>query len=336
MTPAAAFTRLALDYFERHGIDPELARELGVGEVAHALTYRYEDRLGEYRRRRPLDGDRTLQPQGRELSLWWPAGRPAVGADVLICEGEPDALAALTALASLNGAAPVDVPTVTAVPGTAMPEDRVVTELREAGVPVAYVAMDGDEAGRKAAARFVARLRDAAIEPIVVELPDGQDLADVLVRAGDAGQALAGLLADSYAATEDETPLSEPGTPTSWAPIPLEAILAGEDTSTPPALLARVDGHCLLYADNVHDLHGEPEACKGWIALAACAERLHAGENALYIDFEDSAPSIVRRLRDLGVAPAAIAAHFTYLRPDEGPEPEPPRVAGRHSTGAAR
>jgi AAA domain len=105
---------------------------------------------------------------------------------------------------------------------------------------------------------------------------------------------------------------------TMWAPVDLQAILAGTYTQPAPTRLERTDGRCLLYPGRVHALNAEPEAGKTWLALKACDERLLNHETVLYIDFEDSAPSIVSRLRSLGADPDTIAEHFIYLRPDEG------------------
>src|SRR4051812_7297884 len=108
-----------------------------------------------------------------------------------------------------------------------------------------------------------------------------------------------------------------PPTPTSWAPVPLEAVLDGTQADPPPSILTRGDGRALLYAKRVHAVFGEPEACKGWLALAACAEALEAGERVVYVDFEDSASSVVGRLVALGVDEFLIRGRFAYVRPDE-------------------
>ncbi len=151
MSSEAAFSSAALRYLLRHAVEPAVAAELGVGELDGALTFAYQDADGEYRRRRPLDGSRTFQPPGRSLALWWPAGRPAAGADVLLCEGEPDALSALSALRSMNGHTPVEPPVVGAIPGTGTPVATIVDELRSAGTVT--LALDGDKAGREFALR---------------------------------------------------------------------------------------------------------------------------------------------------------------------------------------
>jgi hypothetical protein len=117
------------------------------------------------------------------------------------------------------------------------------------------------------------------------------------------------------ATPRSEVPADEESS--SWKPIDLAPILAGEQIAEPPSLLAREDGICLLYRARVHSLYGEPEAGKGWVALKAAADELAAGEYVLYIDFEDDAETAVERLLALGVDPEVILDRFVYLRPDE-------------------
>ena len=117
---------------------------------------------------------------------------------------------------------------------------------------------------------------------------------------------------------------------TSWAPVELGPVLDGTQADPPPSILSRTDGRALLYAGRVHALFGEPEACKGWLALAATAEALDGGDRVLYVDFEDSAASIVSRLVALGVPVDAIRERFAYVRPDE-----PLQKAGRADLEAA-
>ena len=104
---------------------------------------------------------------------------------------------------------------------------------------------------------------------------------------------------------------------TTWAAIDLAPILAGEHTEAAPTLLARTDGHCLIYERRVHAVQGEPESLKGWLAIEACAQLLALSKPALYADFEDSAASIVGRLRATGISREAITAGLIYVRPDE-------------------
>ncbi len=91
---------------------------------------------------------------------------------------------------------------------------------------------------------------------------------------------------------------------------------AGQTIGPAPAYMPRTDGPCLLYPGEIHSLAGEPESCKGWITLAAATPVLTT-EAVLYMDFEDTAASIVGRLLALGVAPDTIVQRFVYVRPSD-------------------
>jgi hypothetical protein len=118
-----------------------------------------------------------------------------------------------------------------------------------------------------------------------------------------------------YAEGRYESPDDEPE-PTSWAPVDLTSALQGDDVE-PPACLERSDGLRLLYPGRVHAFQGESESLKSWAALLACQQEIAAGNDVLYIDFEDDARGIVTRLRALGLSAEEILARFVYLRPDE-------------------
>src|ERR1039458_6757135 len=102
-----------------------------------------------------------------------------------------------------------------------------------------------------------------------------------------------------------------------WAPVPLEAAVAGEQSEAAPPMLERSDGRCLLYGSRVHALHAEPEALKTWLALVASVEQIATGRVVIYIDFEDGPAGIVQRLRELGADSQAILTRFVYIRRDE-------------------
>ena len=103
----------------------------------------------------------------------------------------------------------------------------------------------------------------------------------------------------------------------SWLPVDLDPILAGDHEPEESHHLRRTDGVALLYPGRVHSVFAEPEAGKGWLALAACKESLDNAEQILYIDYEDTAQNIVARLRDLGIDDDLIRGGFDYVRPDE-------------------
>ncbi len=110
--------------------------------------------------------------------------------------------------------------------------------------------------------------------------------------------------------------------PTSWIPVDLAPVLTGEVIDPEPSILARPDGVCLLYNAKLHQGSGEPESCKGWLALLAVAQLLDRRERVVYIDFEDSEASIVARLRALGCSATSILDSFTYVRPHEPLAPD--------------
>lgn len=106
------------------------------------------------------------------------------------------------------------------------------------------------------------------------------------------------------------------GEASTWSPVDLSDALAGRD-APPPTILARSDGIHLVYPARVHWFQGESESMKSWCAQVAVAQELNKGNNVLYVDYEDEARAVIKRLLDLGVPCEAIAAHLTYVRPEE-------------------
>lgn len=102
-----------------------------------------------------------------------------------------------------------------------------------------------------------------------------------------------------------------------WAPVDVEAVLAGGIVPVVPMQLAREDGECLLYPGKVHAFNAEPESGKSWLAMAACRETLAAGDHVLYLDFEADVESVLERMSALGAAPRALGERFHYVRPDD-------------------
>jgi hypothetical protein len=174
-----ALSDMGRDYLERHAIDPLVLAQLGVTEQGGRLIL-------PNGRSAALNGDgpKVKQPTGAPLQLWWPTGQREDGATVLVCEGESDALAALSTigLSEMQYRGGVDDSlinvTVAAVPGTGYPARRLAADLR--GVGVAVLAFDGDYAGREATKRAAAELHQAGIACHDLEVPAGRDLADCL------------------------------------------------------------------------------------------------------------------------------------------------------------
>jgi hypothetical protein len=114
------------------------------------------------------------------------------------------------------------------------------------------------------------------------------------------------------APTEDED-----GLPESWQPVDLGPILDGTYVAPTPTLLRRRDGVGLFYREAVNGIHGESGIGKSWIATVATKAELEAGRAVMILDYEDTAGTMVDRLRRLQVADDVIRARLIYLRPTE-------------------
>jgi hypothetical protein len=122
---------------------------------------------------------------------------------------------------------------------------------------------------------------------------------------------------------------ADPGTlRTSWYFHDLTAVITGQaDDHDVPTHLARDDGKRLFYPGRINGLIGESESGKSWVALLCVLQALWAGEHVLYLDFEDSAPGIIDRLRLLGATDAQLST-FAYIGPDEALHPDASRDLG--------
>jgi len=105
--------------------------------------------------------------------------------------------------------------------------------------------------------------------------------------------------------------------PAGWGQIDLSAILAGKYVAPTPQLGRRSDGLALLYPKKVHSLAGESESGKSWLALLWAKEQLMAGNDVVFVDFEDDAASVVGRLQVLGLPGDFIQHRFRYVRPEQ-------------------
>ena len=79
--------------------------------------------------------------------------------------------------------------------------------------------------------------------------------------------------------------------------------------------LTRSDGQALLYPGKMHVFQGEPSSGKSMIAVHASVEILARDGAVLYLDYEDTAKGILRRLLALGVDPAVARERFRYIQP---------------------
>ena len=103
---------------------------------------------------------------------------------------------------------------------------------------------------------------------------------------------------------------------TTWWPKNLGPVLAGDDPEPQPEFLARLDDVYLLYRGKVNGLIGESESGKTWVALLAVLQTLRARQRVFYLDFEDTAPGIIARLKSMGATDDDFAC-LTYIGPDE-------------------
>lgn len=231
------FNETVLNYFAAHGIDPEVARAVGV-RLAGGLRFPYRDATGivKYERKRDMCEGTTFQPKGVSLEPWTPVG---TGSNLLILEGESDELAVLSAMYKPDDAGTDlvrrdDLPPPLAdlvpisLPGAGVCHGRLADIADERGARV-LIAFDGDDAGRSAAKKLKERISTATI----IELPNGLDIADVLAAADDPTAALAETAAEAEAAAEDipvedaggaEAPEIEPLPPESIAGLLEQAL----------------------------------------------------------------------------------------------------------------
>jgi hypothetical protein len=192
----AAFSDPVLEYFAAHAIDPIIARAAGVTGGNGCIAYPYADADGSFERTRQLNGGHAKT--GRPLCCWWPVGPPRRAGTVLICEGEPDALAALTAIRGVRDPIAAEIlagVAVVAIPGASFPAHRLAAELRRVSASLAIIAADADQAGDQLAERSAGALRSTGIPTARLSLSSG-DLADALVGAENGPNWLANAIAD--------------------------------------------------------------------------------------------------------------------------------------------
>lgn len=105
----------------------------------------------------------------------------------------------------------------------------------------------------------------------------------------------------------------------SWQFEDLAQLASGIELPPTPTVFQREDGQGLFYRGAVNDLHGEPGCGKSMIAQIATAQELKADRDVIYIDYEDSARNVVKRLLLLGVSGEQIIGHMHYVRPSAKP-----------------
>lgn len=105
----------------------------------------------------------------------------------------------------------------------------------------------------------------------------------------------------------------------SWKPLDLGPYLTGDYQPPQPTVGRRDDGVRLFYPGRISSIYSEPEAGKTWFAMLVSANEMRAGNDVVYLDFEDSAEGIVSRLLAMGLPAEMIRKQFTYIQPQEKP-----------------
>lgn len=108
-----------------------------------------------------------------------------------------------------------------------------------------------------------------------------------------------------------------------WRPADLASLIAaavaGDLFRRPPTIGIVRNGGALLYEGAVNGLAGPSGTGKTMFALSVAAEVMAAGGHVLFVDYEDTATSIVLRLiNELQVDPEHVRGLFHYVNPSGG------------------
>lgn len=120
----------------------------------------------------------------------------------------------------------------------------------------------------------------------------------------------------AIATGKPETNGTAPAEGSGWLPVDLEPALNGENPEPRPSILARSDGHPLIYKGKYHSLAAEPEAGKTRLMLHAGAEVLRSGGKVVWIDLETTETETVTGMLDMDVEPGVIRSGLYYFNPD--------------------
>ncbi|NEW76244.1 AAA family ATPase [Streptomyces rhizosphaericus] len=102
-----------------------------------------------------------------------------------------------------------------------------------------------------------------------------------------------------------------------WAPVDITAAWEAADgeTQTDVGYLSGDMPIGIFYRGKINGVHAESEAGKSWFACLVVVQEIRAGRYVAYIDFEDDAASIVRRLKLLGASRRDVVTFFHYYSP---------------------
>mgnify|MGYP007071600386 CR=1 FL=1 len=313
----AILSALGLDYEDLYDEERRPAQQ----KSQIVKTYDYTDAAGtllfQVVRMEPKSF-RQRQPDGRGGWVWnlkavaskplyrLPAVLEAVrdGHDIWICEGEKDAERVQVDL-------PKGAVATTISGGAGKWRDEHTASLHDAFVTI---VADNDGPGRAHAELVANALHGIALQCETVVPASGKDASDHFAAGHGIGDFVP---YEPDAEVDPAAGLEEGDEHTSWWPVDLGPLFDGTAETVEPTLFRRDDGQPILYHGKAHAFNGEPESGKSWAALLACVQAVNDGEDVLYIDFEDTAPTVVSRLLNLGAKPESIMARFTYMSPSD-------------------
>ncbi len=93
-------------------------------------------------------------------------------------------------------------------------------------------------------------------------------------------------------------------------------VMNGDFVGEPPTIGQRTDDVGLLYAGKLNSIIGESESGKSMIAQWIAVQQAKLGNHSIYLDFEDAAPGVGDRFRDMGATDEEMRL-IHYRRVDE-------------------
>jgi hypothetical protein len=116
---------------------------------------------------------------------------------------------------------------------------------------------------------------------------------------------------------EADQALAEDTQRSTWRAIDLRDHLDADQDEDGPTLLVRTDGVPCIYQGRRNELHGSFETGKSWLGKVLSLEVIRGGGTVVWLDLEDSARSVVRRMLALGATPEELLRLFRYIQPGE-------------------
>lgn len=187
------------------------------------------------------------------------------------------------------------------------------------GATTIRIIHDNDGPGLEHAKDVAETLTKAGYTGITVYRPPDphRDISDALA-AGVTRQDLIQVWSSKVPEWATATAIEPAAEDDDWAPVDLVAIArlirGGQLQPTLPTILLVRDALPLLYRERVNSFFGESGSGKTWVALAAAAHLVRAGERVMFVDYEDNPKGITERLVLLELTDDEIG-RFDYRNP---------------------